>query len=135
MMTPRERLLLALQVLLWWAHRLGGKAVPWLHRWGWALVLCWPAAAHAMPPLIAAVATAAISAGAIAGVTMSTIVFAGLSVGNMLFIATAVYGAVEQRRAAKKARAAANAAATDRMAPNMSAAEAPWQVILSLIHI
>jgi hypothetical protein len=130
MMTPRERLLLALQVVLWWAHRLGGKAVSWLHRWGWTLVLCWPAAAHAMPPLLAAVATAAISAGAFgAGITMATAVFGSLTIGNMLFIATAVYGAVEQRRAAKKARAAANAAATDRMAPNMSASEAPWQVI------
>jgi hypothetical protein len=132
-MNLRERIIITLQVLLWWAHRLGGQAVPVLQRWGWAVLLCWPAAAHAMPALLAAAATAAISSGAIViggtALTMATTVFASLTVGNLLFISTAIYGAVEQRRASKKARAAANAAATDRMAPTMSAAEAPWQVI------
>lgn len=84
---------------------------------------------RAMPPLLAAIATMAISAGAIAGVTLSTAVFAGLTVGNLIFATTMVYGAVQQRKAEKRARANYNSALSDRYAPVMSASEAPWQIV------
>lgn len=79
----------------------------------------------AMPPLLAAVATAVISSSA----ALSAITFLGLNLTQWVFITTLVYGAVQQRKAEKRARAAYNNSLTDRYSPVMSASEAPWQIV------
>lgn len=83
-------------------------------------------AAWAMPPLLAVAATYAIEAAVTAAVITAATATA-LTAG--VFVSTLVFGVVQQRRAARDARNAASAALTDRYAPGMSSADAPWQII------
>lgn len=82
----------------------------------------------AMPPLLAVFALAAAwGAGVIA-----TVVFWGLTVGQLIMITAMVYGMVSAqsaaRKAARNAKNAYNASLTDRTTSIMSA-DAPWQII------
>ena len=59
-------------------------------------------AAWAMPPLLAAVAVVGAEALLVGG--LGTVVFAGITVGNLIFASSLIYGVVQQRRAARGAR-------------------------------
>lgn len=91
-----------------------------------SLLLGSAASAHAMPMLLAVAATYAVSAAATAAIISAT---TAMFLNAAIFVGTLVYGAVEQRRAKEGARNAYNASLTDRYAPVMSAAQAPWQII------
>ena len=82
----------------------------------------------AMPPLLAVFALAAAwGAGVIA-----TVVFMGLTVGQLIMITAMIYGVISAqsaaRNAARNAKNAYNANLTDRTTSIMSA-DAPWQII------
>lgn len=95
-----------------------------LKRFAIALVLvAAPAAAWAMPPLLAAIATAVATAAGVVGVT-----FLGLTIGQWIFISTLVYGAVQARNARRDARNAYNASLVDRTV-SVLGSEEPWRIV------
>jgi hypothetical protein len=101
------------------------------------LLLLWPIAALAQPPLLAVGAALLIGSGAIvvggAAITLASTAFLGLTYANLIFISTMVYGVVkgrsDARKAQRNARNAYNAGLTDRTASILSA-DNPWQIIL-----
>lgn len=112
----------------------GGMAgVSTLRRWAAVALLCaacWaPSVAWAMPPLVAVAVAVAAEA---AGYALTTAVIGSLTLGNVIFISSLVYGVVnareQKRRARNQARDAYNANLTDRTVTVMSS-EAAWQVI------
>jgi hypothetical protein len=84
-----------------------------------------------MPFLIPIFAAIGAAAGAISA-ALGTVVFAGITVGQLIMVTSLIYGAVSQRRAQKKAernaRNAYNAGLQDRTFSVMNA-DAPWQII------
>lgn len=81
--------------------------------------------AHAMPPLLAAIATIALPA---AGFPLVTAVIGTLQIGHLIFIGTMAYGAYKAHEARADARRAYNRSLTDRNV-SLSGGEVPWQII------
>lgn len=90
-------------------------------RWLVIILLVWPGAAMAMPPLLVAVAYGVAAAAGYIAITQAVVM-----------IAITVYGAVSSREAARKARNQArdayNATLEDRTV-NIMSTTAPWQIV------
>lgn len=77
---------------------------------------------HAMPPLLAAVATVAVEVLAIGGT------FLGLTATTWIFVGSLAYGAYKAHEARADARRAYNRGLTDRTI-SLQGGEVPWQII------